>query len=291
MHWFIIAFISAVFSAASAVTQKKVLFKIEVHDFVIWTSIFNLLFSLPYFFYLDSHALTLINLSVLFGKSILGALSYIFIMKALKNLEISGALPLMVLTPGLVAIFGIIFIGDYLNAYQSSGIILLMVGTYLLEMKPKQSIFEPFKVFNKSQYYHYIGFALLLQSVSSVLDKLLLGKYKMPPITFMAFQQLFYLIIITVWVLAQNKKLKISWKPTGDVIYWIILIAVLTIGYRYSQILAVKKAPVAAVLSIKRISVFMATLAGGRLFKESNLFQKAVATFLMVLGAILIMED
>jgi uncharacterized membrane protein len=212
-------------------------------------------------------------------------------MKALKNLEISGALPLMVLTPGLVAIFGIIFIGDYLNAYQSSGIVLLMAGTYLLEMKPKQSIFEPFKVFNKSQYYHYIGFALLLQSVSSVLDKLLLGKYKMPPVTFMAFQQLFYLIIITVWVLAQNKKLKISWKPTGDVIYWIILIAVLTIGYRYSQILAVKKAPVAAVLSIKRISVFMATLAGGRLFKESNLFQKAVATFLMVLGAILIMED
>jgi uncharacterized membrane protein len=73
--------------------------------------------------------------------------------------------------------------------------------------------------------------------------------------------------------------------------FWIILIAVLTAGYRYTQIKAIKIAPVSLVISVKRISVFIAVVIGGKLFNEKNLFRKALATAIMVAGAIMIMEE
>jgi uncharacterized membrane protein len=120
----------------------------------------------------------------------------------------------------------------------------------------------------------------------------LLGKYKMPPNAFMGFQQVFYGIVISVIYLFSSK---IKRNPLSSfdkkVWFWIILIAVLTAGYRYTQIKAIKIAPVSLVLSVKRISVFIAVVIGGKLFNEKNLFRKALATAIMVAGAIMIMEE
>ncbi|MGE5500287.1 MAG: hypothetical protein ACM3Q2_19600, partial [Syntrophothermus sp.] len=69
---------------------------------------------------------------------------------------------------------------------------------------------------------------------------------------------------------------------------WIVFIALLTIVYRYTEIAAVKNAPVALVLSIKRISVFFAVIIGGRIFKESSLLIKSIATAIIIAGVILI---
>ncbi len=290
MNWFIIAFASALLSAAATISEKKVLFKMEALEFSFYVNILNLLFSLPFFFTIDFSNLSVISISILLIKSILGALAFLCVMLALKNLEISGALPLMVLTPALVAILAFIFLGDSISLIQIIGMLLLLIGTYLLEVKSRQSIIEPFKIFTKSNYYHYIGFALLLFTVSSILDKLLLGKYKLPPFTFLAFQQLFYAIIFLFIFLVKRRE-TVTKSFNAQNLFWIIFIAILTVGYRYTQIEAIKIAPVALVLSVKRISVFIAAIGGGKIFKESSLLKKAIATIIMVAGAILIMED
>ncbi len=75
---------------------------------------------------------------------------------------------------------------------------LLLVGTYILETKPVQTFFEPFHVFFRSKDYRYIILALLLFTATSIMDKLLLKQYKLPPIDFMAFQQFFFAIIFSV---------------------------------------------------------------------------------------------
>ncbi|MBI9067383.1 MAG: hypothetical protein JEZ09_08835, partial [Salinivirgaceae bacterium] len=78
-----------------------------------------------------------------------------------------------------------------------------------------------------------------------------------------------------------SSTLKNSWKL-------ILLISVFTIIYRYSHILAIKAGSVALVLSIKRTSVFFATVIGGHYFNEKNLLRKSLATLLMIAGAICI---
>src|ERR1035437_9793221 len=211
MSWFYIALISAILSAASAVSQKKVLFSLSALEFSFLVSLFNILFSIPFFFAFDIGSISSESLAVLFIKS--------------AN-------------------------------------------------------------------YHYIGLALLLFTASSILDKVLLGRYKMPPNAFMAFQQVFYGIVIGAVYLFSSK---IKRNPLNSfdkkVWFWIILIAVLTAGYRYTQIKAIKIAPVSLVLSVKRISVFIAVIIGGKMFNEKNLLKKALATAIMVAGAIMIMEE
>jgi uncharacterized membrane protein len=114
----------------------------------------------------------------------------------------------------------------------------------------------------------------------------------MPPNAFMAFQQMFYAIVITVvYLISKVKKRNPLNAFDKEIWFWIILIAVLTAGYRYTQIKAIKIAPVSLVLSVKRISVFIAVIIGGRLFNEKNLLKKALATAIMVAGAIMIMEE
>jgi drug/metabolite transporter (DMT)-like permease len=292
MSWFAIAFISAVLSAASAVSQKKVLFSLSALEFSFFVSLLNILFAVPFFFSFNIGAISPESIVVLFIKSIMGALAFYNVMLALKNLDISGALPLLVLTPGIVALFAFLFGLEKLTIIQLSGMFLLLTGTYLLEMKPKQAVTEPFKIFSRSANYHYIGYALLFFSASSILDKVLLGNYKMPPGAFMAFQQVFYALVIgVIYFLSKAEKRNPFASFDKKIWFWLILIAALTAGYRYTQIKAVKIAPVSLVLSVKRISVFIAVVVGGHLFNEKNLLKKALATAIMVAGAIMIMEE
>lgn len=297
MNWFIIALLSALFSAAAALSQKKVLFKIDALTFSFYVSLAGLLFSFPFFIGLNLEGINQSALLILYFKSILGTFAFLFVMLVLKNFEISKGLPFMVLTPGIVAVFAFIFLNDVLSVNEIIGIILLMLGTYLLELKkingklyfisPKEFICE----IKTSKKYKYILFALILFTASSILDRLLLTDYKFKPHDFMAFQQLFFAVNFTVIYLIINKKIDFnSIKENKNIFYWIILIGIFTIGYRYTQIEAIKLAPVALVLAVKRISVFFSVIAGGKIFDEKYFVLRAAATVIMVAGTILLIK-
>ncbi|MFZ1290092.1 MAG: hypothetical protein WAR79_08375, partial [Melioribacteraceae bacterium] len=56
-------------------------------------------------------------------------------------------------------------------------------------------------------------------------------------------------------------------------------------GYRYTQIEAIKLASVALVLTVKRTSVFFASIIGGKIFKEKYLVKKGIGIILILIGA------
>jgi len=292
MTWFILALSSAILSAAASLGEKKILFKLNPIQFSFLLSLFTLLFSIPFFFSGTFVQPDTTSLTILFFKTLLSSFAFLFVMYSIKNLEISEALPLLVLTPGFVAVFAFIFIGESLTYQEIFGVVLLLVGTYVLETESGRSFFGPFKIFFQSKNYRFVITALLLFTVTSILDKVLVGKYKVTPHTFMAFQHVFMAVIFLITFLflkksSQSEKTSVN----KSAILLIILIAVITIGYRYTQIEAVKIAPVALVLSVKRISVFFATLIGGKIFNEKNLLKKAIATAIMVAGALLILDE
>lgn len=292
MTWFILAFTSAVLSAGASLGEKKILFKLDPIQFSFYLSIFTLLFSIPFFFSGTFIQPDTASLAILFFKTLLSSFAFLFVMYSIKNLEISEALPLLVLTPGFVAVFAFIFIGESLTYREITGLILLLAGTYVLETESGRGFLGPFKIFFQSKNYRFVITALLLFTVTSILDKVLVGRYKVTPHTFMGFQHVFMAVIFLITFLLARKSSQ-SEKTVVDkhAFVLIILIAAITIGYRYTQIEAVKIAPVALVLSVKRISVFFATLAGGKIFKEKNLFKKAIATAIMIAGTLFILEE
>lgn len=292
MNWFLLASLSAVFSAISTLFEKRSLFVMRALDFSFLVSIFGFLFSIPFFFQIDFGNLNTTSLAILFIKSILGALAFLSVMMSLKNLEISRALPLLALSPGVVALFAFLLLGEALSLQEIIGMGLLLVGTYILETKPLQTFFEPFHVFFKSKDYRYIILALLLFTATSIMDKLLLKQYKLPPIDFMAFQQFFFAIIFSIIFLFVVKRDGSEIKSIDKkLLLFVIVVALLTVGYRYTQIHAVKLAPVSLVLAVKRTSVFFAAIIGGKLFNEGNLVKKAIAAAIIVGGSMLILQE
>ena len=286
MDWFYLAFISAILSASAAVLQKKVLFDLDALEFSFVLGIFNFLFALILLPQVNFSSLSSLALIILYLKTILGALAFWNVMLAIKNMEISGALPLMVLTPVFVAVLSVFILNETLNSIEIYGMFFLLIGTYILEIKKNDKFIDPFKTLVQSQYHKYIFYALLLFSISSVIDKLILNEFKLTPFNFVLFQQLFLGINFTLLVLIKSKNpVTVFKKISKDNVGWIITISIITIGYRYTQIEAVKIAPVALVLSVKRTSVFFASIFGGKIFSEHFLLKKGIAIIIMLVGA------
>ncbi len=289
MEWYIIAFISALLSAFAAVSQKKMLFNMNALDFSLILSLFNVLFALVLIPSIQFNEISALSLAILYCKTIFGAVAFLFVMLAIKNLEISGALPLMILTPALVALSAFVILGESISLIEIVGMGLLLFGIYVLETSCESNIFHSFKVFKASRYKHFLIGAILLFTVSSVIDKFLLKTHQLEPLSFLFYQQIFLAInFVLIYIFAGHNLFKLIKSIKIKQYSWIILIALFTIGYRYSLLEAIKMAPVALVLSIKRTSIFFATIIGGKLFSEHSLLRRSIATLLMLTGAYLI---
>lgn len=148
MTWIILASISAALSATAAIFEKKALFKLDPLEFSFLISLFGAIFALPFFFAVDFASITITSLIILYIKTILGTLAFLNVMQAIKKLELSNALPLIVLTPGIVAITAFFVVGDKLSNFEIVGMLLLLIGTYILETNTKnRNLLEPFQVF------------------------------------------------------------------------------------------------------------------------------------------------
>lgn len=294
MEWYWLALISAMLSAFAAIMQKKVLGGISAIRFTVIVSIFIALFSTLLISKLDLSSAGTATVLILFSKSVINATAFLCIMYALKHLEISRALPLLASSPMLVAILAFIFLGESLSLFEICGMLLIVFGTYILELKKNEKLSDPFRVFIDSKYHRIILLALLLMSVSAVIDKLLLGRYKLPPVTFLIIQNYFFLIIFFIYWLIyklKNRDVKLFSGIQKNAVIIIIIIAIVTIGYRWTQIESTKLAPVGLVISLKRLSVLFAVIIGAKLFKEENYLRKVIATALIVAGALMIYED
>ena len=292
MIWFLVALLSSFLSAFAAITQKKVLFNLKPLKFSFYLSLVNLLFSIPFFFFIDYQTINSQNLSILFIKSLIGALAFLCVMTALKNLQISNALPLLALTPGFVAVFAFFMLDEKLKYYETIGLVSLILGTYILESKSLKEVLVPFSVFIKSKYHQFILAALILFTASSIMDKVLLIKLNLTPASLTAFQHIFFAILFSIIYLISKKNIsKKEFFTFKENFGWIVLISILTIGYRFSQVWAVSLASVALVLAVKRTSVLWATIIGGKIFKDTNLLKKVIAVIFILIGAILILRD
>lgn len=288
MHWFIWALASAVLSSVAAITQKKALKGINALEFSFHLSWVNLIFCIPFLFFIDFTMITGEQTLVMFIKTFLQALAFWCVMLSLKSLEISSALPLLAMTPATVAIFAFIFIGETLTIKEILGLSMVLLGSYFLEMKTIKGAVEPFRIFFTTKKYIYVAAALAFFTVSTILDKYLLKDHKMETSTFMVMQHIFFLFDFTLLMLVTKADFTL---PKGELLKPLFLLivatAAITIGYRYTQIVAFTIAPVALVIAVKRFSVFFASVAGGKIFNEGDLLRKGFAAFVIVAGTVL----
>ncbi len=286
MVWFLFALGSAIFSALSALTEKKSLMKVHAMEFSCALAILNFLFSLPLIFLADFD-IPLFVLAVMYASSIIATVAFLFIAKGVRHLEVSLVSPLLNLNPAILATLAYFLLNERITHAQVSGIFLIMVGAYIVEINwKKHGILEPVKTMFHSKHTLFILLSCILYAFCSICDKFVLTY--VTPFTYLLVIHFFIAINFTILInvfYGGFKDVKESYHRAGR---WIFLMAFFTLTYRLLQAWAISLTLVSLVIPIKRLSTLFATLAGGKLFHEKGTKKRAIACIIMLIGAYLI---
>ena len=291
MLWFTLASCSALLSAAAAVIQKKVLFRLNALEFSFLVSVIIFIFSSFIPFSIDVTTVTPSMLVIIVGKSILGGAAFLFVMMSLEHNPISTALPILGMTPAVTALAAVLIIGESLHSWEWLGIGMMMAGTYVLEKRPAQNFIQPFKETLHSKNHSYMYGALGLFAVSSVFDKLLVSGYKTDPLIILFYQHIVYCAMFGSLLLIRKQSLRAAAQKGTSQFPFIVIVALLTIAYRFTQLEATKFAPVALVLAVKRTSILYASFFGGKIFSDERLTQKLIGGALIVGAGFIILRN
>jgi len=288
MSWFVYAISSALLVALASMVEKKVLIREHAAELTATLGLIGFVMALPFFWFIDYKNLSLIPLVVLFFTSSLGLAGYLLVAKAMRHMDLSEVSPFLVFSPALTSLLAWLFLGEVLSLVQITGIILLLLGAYVLETAPGKSLLAPFRAFKISSGIHLLLLSQLLYSVAAFSDRVLLTKWHMPTVTYLGFVHLFLALqsfIILALFYNGYRGIKHGLKVAG----WpIALVAVLALGYRFALVKAVQVAFVGLAVAVKRLSILFSTIVGGNIFHERNLLRRTVASFIMIGGAVLI---
>ncbi|MBR9675817.1 DMT family transporter, partial [Candidatus Woesearchaeota archaeon] len=280
-EWFVFAIICAVLTGVAAILQKKNLHHNHTLEFSATLAIVNMIISIPLLLKADFSVISQELLFIIILGSITATGGFFFMAKAVHHMELSHASPFLTFGPVIVAFLAFAFLGETLTFIQVLGILLVLFGAYFLEIEEKQWA-EPFKALRKSKYIKYIFLSLLIYGFGTVIDRVVLadtGRYAIDPALYIGVIHIFIAInfVFLVFLLSDGfKSLKTSFEITGA---WIILLSLITVGYRFFQSVAVQITDNVALVSvIKRSSVFIPIVLGGKIFREENLFKKTVAS-------------
>ncbi len=282
--------------ALGSILEKKSLFKEHAMEYSATFSFLTALLSLPLLFF--------INLDVsgwyvglIYLISLFGSLSFLLIAKGTKHMPISLSSPLFSFGPAFTALLGYFFLNEYLTGNQMLGIILILLGSYVLEIEKKKSFFaellSPIKTMAHSKYVHYVVFAILLVSVGGIVGRFMLNTdnpLAVNPIAYLIIFHVFtafnFYVLITIYH-DGFKGILHGLRNSGKIIS---LNAIVFVAARLLLVtaMAMPAAKIALIAGLRRMSTVVSAVLGGKLFHEGHMLQRSIACLIMVAGAILV---
>lgn len=288
MTWLFFALLTAFLSSLAALAERRALYRIHSIDFAAAIAFTTAALTLPVLFTADWNKVTPLVLGFIFILSFVSAMAFLSVTRGVRHMEISLSSPLFLLGPIITTIFAFIILSERITLLQFLGMCVLMLGAYMLETKHLLRGKEFFANIWENKYSRYILFGLLLYGLTSVGDRIILGRMGVPVALYTAIIQLF----IAIQFLILTYRFRGSPKASMQLVtkYWksILIIALITVGYRVAQGYATAIASVGLVIAIKRSSNLFTTIIGGEIFHDHDLWRKAFACIVMILGVCLI---
>ncbi len=286
MEWLIFAILSVIFASLREVTQKKALDGEHTTEYLsirgFYIAIFALL-AVPF----ANFNLSLKTYAICAVVALIATIGNILRNKALKHIDISIVDPLRNLQPLFVTIIAFIFLGEKLTFIQSSGIVLIVIGTYILQLHSKHDrLLDPVRRMKESPYALLVVAAMFIYGVTNTIDR-----YVLTNLTDFITYFIIVWILKTIFVYIYNAyqhdyhHLKPVFKKYGKQIFWPALFTVLMIIMFYKAISMEYAGIVAAIFSTHSL---VATVHGGLLFHEDHIVKKTFACIVMLAGAVMV---
>lgn len=283
MDWILLIFISAVFLGLKKVTIKKVLFEFKPLPILFVISALSTVFMV---FFVQDISLSISSLAygLIILKSLVINVAWYLLYMAYKNLEISIVAPLTNLSPIFLVILSFFVLGEQVTLLNYVGIALLVISAYALRLEGVYKFLEPFKLL-KSKFFLFIIIALIGKSTSAVLDKMLLREMNYPSVLFFFFLHVSIFYFLFILYRGETNEITELFVKTK---YWFLtfLIAVLAFlaDVFYFIAVAIPTTYIVLIIPLRNTANLIATVIGGKLFKEGNVLYKSVVCLVMLFG-------
>lgn len=203
-------------------------------------------------------------------------------MRAIRDNPLSATLPYLAFTPAISALGAWLLLGERISIAGSLGILLVIIGAYLIHVRRGQRWSAPIFAIANSRGARLMLPVALIYSLTAVLGKGAL-QY-VPGITFGALY--FVLIGITTTCV-------FPWRETTGVLTrgraWQQWLAAFLMAFMvFTHFLALESVEVAYMIAVKRVSLLFGIVYGAVLFQEPGLARHLGAGALMLAGIALL---
>jgi len=210
--------------------------------------------------------------------------AFLCYMRAIKVSPLSLTLPFLAFTPVFVILTGFIILGETLNAYGITGIILIVTGSYFLNLSgAKKHWQEPFKAVFKEEGSWLMFLVALIYSLTATIGKLAI-MHSSPEFFGVTYFLCFALLVALLFPIMPGAKISnLFKKPLPGIIAGITLATMI-----FCHTYAISLIQAAYMLSIKRCSILFGVIFGALFFKEENIKERLFGAFVMMCGVLMI---
>ena len=210
----------------------------------------------------------------------------ILVAKAYERGSISALYPLTMLSPMLVPVWGLAFLGERISAVTAGGIGATLCGAFLVKMRAlsQQELIRVWNLRGQSAGAGYAVAASLVYSIGAALDKSRVASF--PLMTYIA------PLISTMTVLAIGYLYAVERRPLGlmrreDLLSALAGGAIVTLSFLSFRV-ALREVAVSLAVSVRQTSIVFAIALGAGLLHERLAAGKLVGSLVLILGVIVI---
>jgi uncharacterized membrane protein len=305
MTWVILSLLTALSQSLRDVISKKKLRKIDEYSVSFLTAFFALIFDFVFLFlikftffgdfFIKSNVFSIPNFSGLSSSfwiaftasGTLNLLSMVVYMKAIKNSDLSVTVPMLAFSPVILIFVSPMILGnaEFPGYLSVSGILMVVIGSYLLNIKEKNlGFWKPLQALSKETGPKLMLLVAFIYSLNAISDKV--GSKETSSLFWtmsINFFIIFFLGIFLIFRKYKNREVFRMNQVKGTV----------SIGFLRSilllfQMTALQLTLVANVITIKRTSILISTIFGFLFFKEKDIKSRVVGATIMVLGVVFI---
>ena len=281
--WVIYAVLNPFIDASRNVFSKKA--SLNVDSLVVsWGNNFvPFLLFLPVVFFIELKFNQQFIISVIISGTINTAAAILY-HRAISQGEISVVVPMLSFTPLFLLVISPIIVGEFPTSKGFIGIILIVVGSYLLNVNLKEKgILFPLKSLMKNKATRYMLIVAFIWSISANFDKK--GIEASSILQYILFINLFVTIGTTIFVISKGKfSLQSVWRERKNLFF---VGALTSLGY-FVHMTALAMTLVAYVIALKRTSGMITVVLGYLILKEQNIKERLLGSTIMFLGVLFI---
>lgn len=285
MLWFTLSFLTALFSATEAAAVKRWLGDLTSSQ----TLACMMGWSLPFFF---AHWLVLgiqpvgdgfwTDLAIFLPINIAGAVVQY---EAICSAPLSLTIPFMAFTPAFMIVTGFIFLGELPSLVGSAGIVLIVIGSWVLNSEPGngQKLLDPFRAILRERGSRYALGAAFIWSLGAVYSKRLAVNADplYAGIVFFCIHNC--VLVLGIFLLGKAKPSILITRARGGIVCAAILYAHILCHYA-----AIARVTAAYMISIKRLNGIISVIYGAVFFGDKDVGKRMVGAVIMAAGAAVI---